>query len=81
MQDFRVPTGLGDYGGSVVAADVVKGSQHVVRAADCDYRLAGNRECEEISGPPDLIGSANDLPGAAENRIALQFRNTWIDVP
>src|SRR5271165_4709812 len=81
MQKRSLAARLGYDGGGVVAANIVKGAQNAVVAADDDDRLSGYGSANELSRRFHLIGARDQLPGPAEHAQALEFRDSWIDVP
>jgi len=72
---------LGDDGGGVMAADVIKGAEQVVVAARNDDGLAGEIGGEEITFARDLVQAAGDLPGVGEDGFLLETGDTGIEIP
>jgi len=81
MQQRRLPTGLSDDGGGVMAANIVEGAQSAVIAANHDNRFTGHESGYELSRRLQLINARDQLPGLAEYAETLKFRKAGIYIP
>lgn len=72
---------LGDHGGGVMTADIIKGAEHAVGTTRNDKRFAIEIGGEKFAGLSDLIGAADHLPGAMEDGALFQFGEARIGVP
>jgi hypothetical protein len=71
----------GSHGGSMMAADIVKSPQLVVRSPDYDERLAIQIKSEELARSGRLIGSSDGNPVAAKNLFVLDARDALVNIP
>ena len=78
---FGAALGFGDDGGGVVAADVEKGAELVVFAADYDDGFVGDVCGEKLAFFADLIEAADCLPGVGEDGSEFQRFDTRVAVP
>ncbi len=78
---FRATLRLGNHGGGMMAADIVKGPQLAIFAADNDERFTCQIGREKLAIVAHLIRAAHDLPRRAEDARALQFRDAGIEIP
>ena len=81
MQNRSLAARLSYDGSSVVPADVVKGPQGAVVAADDHDRLSGDSGTHELSRRFYLISARDQLPGLAVYAQALEVSDAGIDVP
>ena len=81
MQDGRAAARFSNDFGSVMAADIVESAQLTVRSADRHNGFAGYRRGHKLPGFGDLLGTPDNLPAVAENRVSLKLCNAGIDVP
>src|SRR5450631_1154066 len=81
LQNLRVTTGLSHNGSSMVAADIIEGTQRTVGSANDDDRFSGQPRGYKVSRLLQLIGAGDQLPGLAEDVKALEFGDPRIDIP
>jgi hypothetical protein len=79
LERLAVTAALGHAAGPV-PADVVKGPQ-LLPVANYHERLAGHAAGEVVAGPPHLVESADRLPGAGEDALALHGEGGRLGVP
>src|SRR5579859_820572 len=72
---------LGDNGGGVMTADVVKGAEYVVVAARDNNGFTSEIRGEEIAFVGDLIEAAGDLPSVGENGFLFETSDAGIEIP
>ena len=65
----------------MVAADVEKGAEFVVRSTDDDERFSGQIEGKKLSCGGHLVRSPDGDPIAAKNLLVLQARDALVHVP
>ena len=81
LQTHRRAARLSHDSGGVVTADVEKSAQLAILPADHENRLSRNFSGDVLPRRGDLFRSSDHLPGAAENRIALQIGDAFVGVP
>src|SRR6266478_12499 len=81
MQERGDPAGFGNHLGGMMPTDVVEGAQLAIASADGHDRFSGHGRAHKSAGLFDLIGSADRLPGLAEDRQKLKFGDTRVNVP
>jgi hypothetical protein len=81
MQYGSLAAGLRHDCSGMVTADVEESSQDSVVAADHEYRLASDICGDILAGLFDLIYTADELPGFAEDHLAFELGNAGIHVP
>ena len=72
---------LHNHGRSMMPAHIEKRSQHAIRSAHSNDRLAGNVRGDEFAGRGDLRRAANRLPRASEHALAFEFGDARIGIP
>ena len=78
---FGAALEFGDYGGGMVAADVVEGAELGIVAADDDDGFAGDIGGEELAFLADLVGPSDYMPGSAEDTHAFEFFDAFVPIP
>ena len=78
---LRDPAGRGSNGRSVMAANIVEGTQLLIRSTNNNERLAGQIEGKELARLGCLIHSPHRNPVAAKNLVALQALDALVHIP
>jgi hypothetical protein len=81
MQDRGLTARLGYYGGGVMTANVVEGSQGTVVTADHYDGLSRDGSGDELPRGLHLVDTRHELPRFAEHAESLKFRDARIDIP